>query len=108
MATDVRPANPVAIVAAKKVVLVSRSCYEARHDHLLQSLIDRKIVLFCAVGRDCAAWEDAMDWLCIGPSGEGSWHVVTTSHPDESVEEVVAFADAWSVDKASGVEIIEV
>lgn len=101
-------ANPMTDVAAKKIVLVSRSDYEARHDHLLQNLVDRKIILFCAVGRDCEAWEDAMDWMCIGPDGESRGFVVTTSHPDESIEEVISFAEDWILDEPSSVEIMEI
>ena len=82
--------------AARKVVLHARVAYDRTHDALLQRLLDRKIALFCAVGVDCGAWEDAMDWMCIGPDGEIRGFVVTSSHPDESLAEVVAFAEAWT------------
>ncbi len=96
------------MIAPSKVVLVSRSGYDRSHDGLLQSLIERRIILFCAVGRDCRTWEDVMDELCVGLIGDGTWYVVTTSHPDESIEEVVAFAEQWHLDQPSSVEIIEV
>ena len=94
--------------AAKKVVLHTRVAYDRTHDALLQRLLDRKIALFCAVGVDCCAWEDAMDWMCIGPDGASRGFVVTTSHPDESLAEVIAFAEAWTLDEPSRVSIIEV
>jgi hypothetical protein len=94
--------------AAKKIVLHARVPYERAHDLLLQQLPDRKIALFCAVGVDCCAWEDAMDWTCIGPDGESRGFVVTTSHPEESLADAIAFAEAWTLDEPSGVEIIEV
>lgn len=49
-----------------------------------------------------------MDWLCVGPTGDGAWHVTTTSHPGESVEDVLLFAEQWALDPPSRVEIIEV
>lgn len=82
--------------------------YDRAHDALLEKLLDRKIALFCAVGVDCRTWEDAMDWTYIGPDGASRGFVVTTSHPDESLADVVAFAEAWHLDEPSPVEIIEV
>jgi hypothetical protein len=49
----------------KKIVLVSKSGYSPAHDALLCSLIDRKIELFCTVGKDCRKWEDVMDVLGV-------------------------------------------
>lgn len=93
---------------AKKVVLHTRVSYSKAYDALLRELLDRKIALFCAVGVDCCAWEDAMDWTCIGPDGESLGFVVTSSHPKESLADAVAFAEAWQLDEPSSVEIIEV
>ena len=93
---------------AKKVVLVSRSGYESSHDAMLQSLIDRRIELFCAVGEDCELWEEIMDELVVGPDGKGKWTVTTTSHPGESVAEVIEFASQFILDEPSEVEVIEV
>ena len=94
--------------SAPKVVLVSKSGYSAQHDHLLLSLIDRRIKLFCVVGRDCQLWEEVMDELVVGPTGEGDLDLTTTSHTDESVEEVIAFAESWNLDERSGVQVIEI
>jgi hypothetical protein len=93
---------------AKKVVLVSKRGYDASHDGLLRSLIARKIELFCAVGRQCELWEEVMDALVVGPTGECEWHVTTSSHPSETVDEVVEFAKNWRLDEPSEVEVIEV
>ena len=93
---------------AKKVVLVSRRGYDPSHDDLLRNLINRKIALFCAVGRQCELWEEVMDELVVGPVGEYQWHVTTTSHPDETDADVVAFAESFHLDEPSTVEVIEV
>lgn len=97
------------MTTAKKVVLVSVHGYDSSHKSLLSSLIDRRIELFCAVGKDCRLWEDVMDELVVGPDGASPWHVTTTSHPGESVAEVVEFASVWHVeDGPPEVEVIEV
>ena len=93
---------------AKKIVLVSRRGYDPSSDALLRELIARRIELFCAVGRQCGVWERAMDELVIGPTGEGDWHVTTTSHPGETVAAVVAFAEQWTLDEPSETEVIEI
>lgn len=93
---------------ASKIVLHARVPYGRVHEALLQQLLVRKIALFCAVGVDSRAWEDAMDWTCIAPDGESRGFVVTTSHPDESVADMAAFAEAWHLDDPCSVGIIEV
>lgn len=93
---------------AKKVVLVSKEGYRASHDDLLRSLINRKICLFCVLGKDCELWEDVMDELVVGPTGENEWHVTTTCHPNKTIEEVLEFARMFQLDEPTGVEIIEV
>ena len=92
----------------KKVVLVSVSGYDSKHDQLLKSLIDRKIVLFCAVGVQCEMWHDVMDELIVGPYGKYAWHINTTWHEGESVAEVIEFAENFHTDNPTGVEVIEV
>jgi len=86
----------------KCIVVVSNTGYRDEHLKLLRNWLDQNIALFCAVGKDCEAWEEAMDNLCVklDVSGEkpGAF-CVTTSHPDETVEEVVEFATGWNCDK---------
>lgn len=96
------------MLAAKKVVLVSNGGYRASHDDLLRGLINRRIGLFCVLGKDCQLWEDVMDELVVGPTSENGWHVTTTSHPNETIEEVLEFARTFQLDKPTRVEIIEV
>jgi hypothetical protein len=92
---------------AKKVVLVSKTGYHPRHDDLLRSFINRKIVLFCAVGKDCRKWEAVMDELCFAPDGTEIHFVTTASHPDEPVENVIHFAEFWS-EGGEDVDVIEI
>lgn len=92
-----------------KVVLISTSGYSPpRDDALLQELISSRVELFCAVGVDAEKWEDALDWLCIGLTGDGQHFTITTSHPGESEEEVIQFADQFPTSGAHQVEVIRV
>ena len=89
-----------------KVVLIAKTGYSPEKDHILQDLVDDRIALFCAVGKDCIEWENKMDELCIG-DGSHPVFITTTSHPDETSDEVVAFAKLFAVPNDCGVRIID-
>ena len=90
-----------------KIVLVSASGYSPeRDDALLRDLLAARIELFCAVGVDVEKWEDAVDWTCIGEDGLDKYVIVTTSHKDESLAEVVAFADAFETRVPHSVQVV--
>jgi len=81
-------------MTATKVILISKSGYSPGQDPLLESILNDGLILFCAVGKDCEKWEDAMDFLCETRGGV-LLSVVTTSHPNESFEDVLLFANSW-------------
>lgn len=90
-----------------KVVLVSKTGYSPAKARILRELIHEPIALFCAVGQDCRMWEEAMDGLCVG-DGSHPVFIPTTSHPDETLEDVVEFARLFSIDEDRGVRIVEI
>jgi hypothetical protein len=93
----------------KKVVLLSKSGYDKRHDPMLIEFIDLGIELFCAVGKDAEAWEEAVDWLCIGPDGTGERFVNTASSEGWTLEDALQVAEQWHVKSGSnGVTVIEI
>lgn len=89
----------------KKLVLISTTRYDQKHDELLRSLLARGYQLFCVAGIDCEAWEDAMDWIAIG-DGSAPRYITTTSHPGETEDEVIEFATMFSISGASGVDVV--
>jgi len=91
----------------RKVVLISDSGYSSQHDELLMSFLDRKFELFCVVGKDCQLWEDMMDELAVG-NGENPRFITTTSHPDESPEDVIEFAEMFSTKFKSEVLVVRI
>jgi len=92
----------------KKVILATDEEYAPRHEALLSSLYERGIELFCAWGRHSGQWELAMDLFVTDPVRfDESRHVTTTSHSDESFEDVLNMAQCWSVEDGSNdVEVI--
>jgi hypothetical protein len=90
-----------------KIVLVSASRYRPERDNaFLRDLLAARIALFCAVGIDAEKWEDALDWTGIEEDGLGEHVVVTTSHKDESLAEVVAFAEAFETQVPHPVQVV--
>ena len=78
---------------AKKVVLNSINGYSEEHVTLLDSLIESKVLLFCAVGKDCELWREIMDELFVGTGDiERDFFMMTTWHYDETLEDAVEFA----------------
>lgn len=90
-----------------KVVLISETGYHKRHDVLLLSYLDQGFELFSVVGKDCELWEEIMDELAIG-DGSNSRYITTTSHPDEKVEDVVAFATAFGTTVDGALHVVHI
>jgi hypothetical protein len=95
---------------AEKVIIKTDQPYSENHKVLLEHLFDRNIALFCAWGKHCTTWEDAMDDLITDIKRLDDKHfITTTSHADEPFEEVLNMAEIWSVEGDNkNVEIIEI
>lgn len=91
-----------------KIVLLSKSGYcSERDDGLLRELLQDRIELFCVPGQDVDKWEDALDWICVGEDGNGQHLIITTCHRNESLEEVVAFAQMFKTGHKHTVQVLE-
>jgi hypothetical protein len=56
------------------------------------------VVLVCVVGDDCRRVEDVIDELVVGDASDERRYIITTSHPNESLDEVRDFATMWKLD----------
>ncbi len=90
-----------------KFVLISESGYSKENDKLLFNLLDQGYELFCVVGKGCVVWEDIMDGLSVG-DGTNPRYITTTSHPEESIEDVIEFAKMFSINKESDVDVVRI
>jgi len=88
-----------------KIVLHSVNGYSPAQDSLLTSILDQGISLFCTFGKDCGRWERAMDTLCEQKGGQ-ALQVVTTSHPGETKDDVLSFANQFP--GTGTIELLEV
>lgn len=90
-----------------KLILVSESGYNEQHDRFLQSILDEGYELFCAVGKDCELWEEIMDEIAVGNCTDACY-ITTTSHPNESVDEVIQFAKHCSTSRDSEIDFVHI
>jgi flagellar biosynthesis/type III secretory pathway ATPase len=54
-----------------------------------------KVVLIAVVGDGCRHVEDLIDEIVVVDGADDSRFIVTTSHPQESIEDTIGFAAAW-------------
>ena len=88
---------------AKKIVLHTPSGCVPSLEGLVEQFIRDGVRLVAVVGKDSARIEDAVDAVV-----EDSGHfVLTSSHPDETLDEVVEFARCLTGEYAGDVEIVE-
>ena len=92
---------------ANRIVLHCPAGYKMRLDALVEDFIRDGVRFVGIVGEDCSRVEDTIDELVVG-NGDREYDLLTSSHPNESVEEVVAFARSLSLDdQRREVQIVE-
>ena len=91
----------------KKIVLHCRNGYQPKLDSLVEEFIRDGVVFVGVVGTDCAKVEDIIDELVVGV-GDRDYDLLTSSHPDESVEDAVRFADSLTGKYEGESHIVEV
>ncbi len=81
--------------------------YETRLDSLVEDFIRDGVIFVGVVGQDCSRVEDIIDELVAG-NGERDYELLTSSHPNESVEEAVRFARSLTLElQGEEVQVVE-
>jgi hypothetical protein len=91
--------------SAKKIVLECPHGYDERLDAMVHQWIAAGVTFVAVVGEDCARVEDIIDELCVGDASN-PYSMLTSSHPGESLMEVVEFAEHLSDEYAGPVEVV--
>jgi hypothetical protein len=77
------------------LIVDSRSIAEPRNFSLIEIIPLSQYDLICILGKDCTAWEEIIDEILVGPTGNQKPLPVTTSHPVDKMAEVLAFASTF-------------
>lgn len=93
----------------KKVVLKCPSGYKLALDKMVEDFLEDGVALVAVMGKDCEKIEDIIDELIVGDGSnpERLSRIVTTSHQDESLQDVVEYAESFWTDPEGKVQIIE-
>jgi hypothetical protein len=90
----------------KKIVLRCPKGYETRLDDLVEEFVRDGVIFVGLVGKDCAKVEDIIDELIVG-DGSRTYDLLTSSHPDGSIEEAVTFAKSLTGAFSGEVQLVE-
>ena len=77
---------------SEKVVLQCPAGYRMGLDALVEQFVADGVKFVAVVGQDCGQVEDIIDELVVGDGTDLSRFILTSSHPDETIEDVVDFA----------------
>ena len=76
-------------------------------DALVEEFVRDGVKLVAVVGTDCEKVETIIDELVVGEATDPSRFILTSSHPGESLEEVLAFVHSLSAEYSGKVQIVE-
>jgi len=65
------------------------------------------VTLIAVVGEGASKMENLIDDFIVGDGSDRSRFIVTTSHPDETVEEVMEYARSWDEEQGQPVELVK-
>jgi len=90
---------------APKIIL----CVPLRNSKALEPFVEEclrdKVVLIAVVGDGCSEIESLIDEIIVGDGSDPERFIATTSHPEESINEVMNFAKVFaSEDGRDGVQ----
>ena len=81
---------------APKIVL----CVPLKNSEALEPFVEDclrdKVALIAVVGHGCQHVEDLIDEIIVGDGSDLTRFIVTSSHPEESVEDAMGFATTWA------------
>lgn len=83
---------------AQRVVLHAPHWKSPQLREFVEQCIQDGVVLVCVVGPDCSRVEDVIDELVVGNGDDPTRFINTTSHPRDSFDEVMLFAEEWTLD----------
>ena len=91
----------------QKVVLHCGSSKRSGLDELVERFLLDGVKYVGVVGEECALVEDLIDEIVVGDGADESRFILTASHPNQSIEEAVAFAESLSDDYRGEVQVVE-
>jgi hypothetical protein len=92
---------------ARKVILSLSSDIAERLPALVEQWVRDRIAWVAVVGHDCSAVENRIDALLVGDGADRARFMMTTAHPDETIEVVTDFMLSLVGEYEGDVAIVE-
>jgi light-regulated signal transduction histidine kinase (bacteriophytochrome) len=89
---------------AAKIILHSPLADPARLESFVEACLADRVALIAIVGNDADKLEDLIDEIVVGNGSDQRRFIVTTSHRDESLDEVLNFVACYDAGADAQVE----
>jgi len=83
---------------APKIVLCVPLKDRSALPQFVEDCLRDKVVLIAVVGDGCDQVEDLIDEMIVGDGSDQERFIMTSSHPNESIEDAMHFATFWVCD----------
>ena len=85
--------------ASSKYILHSPLADRARLNAFVENCLNERASLIAIFGSGCTELEELIDDIIVGSGEDDSRFICTTSHPDETFDDVLSFVTAWEFDE---------
>jgi hypothetical protein len=79
--------------------------------HALDDFVERclreRVRLIAVMGDECSLIEDLIDEIVVGDASDDSRDILTSSHPGESLDEVIGFASSLTGEFEGEVDVVD-
>ncbi len=89
-----------------KIVLELPLSDEGLLPAFVETCLARNVSLIAVVGEGCRRIEDEIDALIVGDGSDDSRFITTSSHPGETLDQVVEFATGWWINAEGPTEVV--
>lgn len=83
---------------ARKIILHSPVSDESLLQEFVEQCLRDEVSLLAIVGQGCARLEEIVDWIVVGDGSNPDRFLCTSSHPDETLEDVLYLVRSWDAE----------
>ena len=105
---DVQSGSVRRMKVEPKIVLELPLSDEALLPAFVKKCLARNASLIAVVGDGCQRVEDEIDELIVGNGSDDRRFITTTSHPGETLDQVVEFATVWWINADGPTEVVRI
>ena len=88
-----------------RIVLHAPVLDQAALEPFVEQCLKDGVRLIAIWGEGAEALEDDVDWLVVGDGADKSRFLVTSAHPEDSLDEVLEFAFGWNCEREGLTEV---